>query len=86
MKNPPENISPPADLATLFNAAGLTATLTVARQDGAPLTEADRALLPVLIEGYELGRELNPSESELNAAVVEVLRKPALARTGTGGE
>lgn len=84
MKNP-EHIAPPADLAALFNAAGLRAELAVTRADGSPLTDADRALLPVLIEGYELGRELNPTEAEINAGVAQVLQHQ-LAPTGTGGE
>lgn len=89
MKSPPEHIAPPADLATLLQSAGLDATLAVVRQDGAPLTANDRELLSTLIEGYELGRELSPTEAEINAGVARVIaaQSPSLplASTGTGG-
>ena len=78
----PEHIDAPADLVQLLNAAGFDVVLTVGRLDGASLTDEDRALLPVLIEGHALGRELNPTEAELTWATAESLerdRKPDAA-------
>ena len=62
MSKPP--IASPADLLTRLRSAGLTATLAVERLDGAPLTDKDRETLPVPVEGYEMGRERNPTEEE----------------------
>lgn len=45
-----------------------------------PSPRRGRALLPQIIEGHELGRELNPTDAELTQAVAQVLK------TGTGGE
>ena len=88
-KMPAEHIAIPTDLAILLQSAGLDATLAVVRQDGAPLTDADRELLSVLIEGYELGRDLRPTEAEINAGVAKVLAAQSpplpLASTGNGG-
>lgn len=77
----PEHILAPSDLAMLLRAAGFDAVLTVGRRDGAPLADADRTLLAQLIEGHELGRELNPTDAELTAAAAQVVKA-----TGTGGE
>lgn len=76
----PEPIAAPRDLAMVLRAAGFDVVLSVGRRDGAPLTDADRALLPQIIEGHEMGRELNPTDAELTQAVAHVLK------TGTGGE
>lgn len=88
-KPTPEHFAIPADLSALLESAGLVASLAVSRQDGAPLTSEDRKLLPELVEGYEVGHELNPSKTELSAAVAQVLKANTaapLAPTGTGGE
>lgn len=78
----PESIDAPADLVQLLAAAGFDVVLSVGRSDGAALTDEDRALLPVLIEGHALGRELNPSDGDLTWAAAESLkadRKPNAA-------
>ena len=80
-------IDAPPDMATLFASAGLVVKLAVTRADGSPLTDADREVLPVLVDGYALGRELNPTDEELSQVAGEMAREDrALGRTGTGGE
>ena len=87
---PPETLATvdaPEDLSVLFESAGLVVKLVVTRADGAPLTDADRDVVPVLVDGYALGREVNPTDDELAQVAAEAARgKRPLGRTGTGGE
>ncbi len=65
-----EHVAPPEDLAIVLRAMGLGAQLAVYRLDGSPLTEQDRLNLPSLLRGYALGRELQPTDDEIAAAVL----------------
>ena len=77
-----EFVAAPSDLADVLLSVGLRATLAVERIDGAPLTAEDRQTLPVVLEGYALGRELQPTDDELADAVVALGQQAPLA---TGG-
>lgn len=69
---PADQIAPPADLAAALRVHGLGAVLVVSRLDGAPLTDADRDALPVVLEGYALARELHPTDEEQAQAAAAV--------------
>jgi hypothetical protein len=78
-----EFIALPADLSGTLRAHGYEASLAIVRCDGAPLTDKDRATLPLVLENYETIRELQPTADELVAAVTQM---NAQARQGHGGE
>lgn len=75
----------PATLARTLASVGLTASLTVARQDGRPLDASDLAALRSALACHELEHWGPVSDDE--AARIASLATPApLAATGTGGE
>jgi len=85
---PPLNVTThpaPATLARSLASVGLTASLTVARQDGKPLEASDLAALRSAVACHDLEHEGPVSDDE--AARIASLATPApLAATGTGGE
>ena len=83
-KNPPaaEFIALPADLAGTLRAHGYEASLAIVRLDGAPLTEKDRADLPIVLGNYETIRELQPTVDELADAVAQMNEQDRQAHGG----
>jgi hypothetical protein len=69
----------------VLNAAGYAPQLVVQRADGAPMTEADAALVRALLEAYGGGQE-HVTDRELLEGLARFQAAPHVPKaTGTGG-
>ncbi|HEU4407805.1 MAG TPA: hypothetical protein VFS43_21250 [Polyangiaceae bacterium] len=76
---------PPSALSAVLKAAGFAPQLVVQRADGAPMTEADAALVRALLEAYGDGQEHFTDRELLEGLARFQAAAHAPKPTGTGG-